>query len=256
MFSAEYGRVGARQVVTAAAAVASVALPVLLPPRFDGPEQPPNVIQPSTAAFQVWVPIFAASLGYAAHQARPSNRDSAVLRRTGWPLAAAFACTGAWAPLQRTRQDWAAQVALVGFAAGAETARRRVSAHEADPPGLDRADLLAVVPVTGMLAAWGAAAAGVNLAALLPASGLVPRGHPTVAVGDLLVLGLGAAGAAGSVPGAPLTSRTYAGTLLWALGGIALGQRRRSPSAAASAVVAAAVVLWSALRAQSRPTRG
>ena len=45
--------------------VAQVALPVLLPPRSDTRDQPPNVIQPSSAAFAVWMPIFAASLGYA-----------------------------------------------------------------------------------------------------------------------------------------------------------------------------------------------
>jgi hypothetical protein len=132
-------------VATCAAAVAQVALPVLLPPRLDTRDQPPNVIQPSSAAFAVWLPIFAASLGYAGYQALPSIREQALPRAVGWPLAAAFACAGVWAPLLRKQQYWAAQVTLLGIAGGAETARRRLAAVEATS-GLNRSQQLAVVP--------------------------------------------------------------------------------------------------------------
>jgi len=241
----------ARQWASCAAAVAQVALPALLPPRFDTRDQPPNVIQPSPATFSVWLPIFATSLGYAAYQARPSLRDQALLRTVGWPLSAAFACTGVWAPLLRKQQYWAAQVALLGIAGGAETARRRLATFEATS-GLGRGQKLAVVPVTAMLAAWGAAAAGVNLAAMLSAYRLVPPGRPTTTAGNVLVLALGAVGALGSGRRAPATSRAYVSTLLWALGGIVAGQRRRSPSAATCAALSAAAVLWSASRPATR----
>jgi hypothetical protein len=104
-----------------------------------------------------------------------------------------------------------------------------------------------------MLAAWGAAAAGVNLAAMLPAYGLVRPGRQTITAGNVLVLMLGAAGVSGSSSRAPGTTRAYAGTLLWAFGGIIAGQRRRSPSAAVSAAVSAAAVLWPAIRPAWRP---
>ena len=240
-----------RQWASCAAAVAQVALPTLLPPRFDTRDQPPNVIQPSPATFAVWLPIFATSLGYAAYQARPSLRDQALLRTVGWPLSAAFACTGVWAPLLRKQQYWAAQVALIGIAGGAETARRRLAAFEATS-GLERGQQLVVVPATGMLAAWGAAAAGVNLAAMLSAYGLVRPGRPTTTAGNVLVLALGAAGTLGSDRRAPATTRAYVGTLLWALGGIVAGQRRRSPSAAICAALSGAAVLVRASRPATR----
>lgn len=240
-----------RQWATCVAAVAQVALPALLPPRFDARDQPPDVIQPSPATFAVWLPIFATSVGYAAHQARPSLRDQALPRTVGWPLATAFACTGVWAPLLRKQQYWAAQLALLGIAAGAETARRRLAAVETTS-GLTRSEQRAVVPATAMLAAWGAAAAAVNLAAMLSAYGLVRPGRPTTIAGNVLVLALGAAGAVGSSPRAPATTRAYAGTLLWAFGGIVAGQRRRAPSAALSAALAATAVLGAAGRPATR----
>lgn len=237
----------ARQVATCAAAVAQVALPALLPPRFERGHEPPEVIQPSPATFAVWLPVFASSLAYAGQQARPTLRDAPLPRSVGWPLAAAYACTGVWAPLLRARRYWAAQVALLGLAAGADTARRRLVAVEASS-GLDRAQCLAVVPTTGMLAAWGAAAAGVNLASMLQAYGLVRPGRQAVTAGNALVLALGGLGALGSDPRAPATSRVYAGTLLWALGGIVARQRTRFPSAAACAVLSGLAVVRAVTR--------
>jgi hypothetical protein len=135
----------------------------------------------------------------------------------------------------------------LGIAGRAETARRRLTAFEASNR-LDRAQQLVVVPVTGMLAAWAAAAAGVNLAATLRAYGLLQPGRQTTTAGNVLVLALGAAGALGTDPRAPATTKAYAGTLLWALSGIIAGQRRRSPPAALSAAASVATILRSATR--------
>lgn len=238
----------ARQLATVAAAAAQVILPVVLSPRFDGADQPPNVIQPADYTFAIWFPIFAGSLGYAGYQARPVARDRPVLRRVGWPLAAAFACTGAWAPLLRRRRYWSAQAALIGIATGAEVARRRLV--EAEVRGLARAEMLAVVPPTAMLAGWGAAAAGVNLAAMLTAYGVVRPGWQSTATGAAALVALGVSGtdalrADGRSATATATARTYGGTLLWALAGVMAGQRKRSPAAAAAAASAAAPVVWS-----------
>ena len=52
-------------------------------------------------AFGVWAPIYAGSLVYAADSLRPSRRGTPLLRRTGWPAAAAYALAGTWVRLQR-----------------------------------------------------------------------------------------------------------------------------------------------------------
>lgn len=242
-----------RQLATCAAATAQAVLPLVLGPRFDGADQPPNVIQPADYTFAIWFPNFAGSLGYAGYQARPAARDRPVLRRVGWPLAAAFACTGVWAPLLRQRRYWSAQAALIGIAAGAEVARRRLA--EAEAAGLTRAEQLAVAPATGMLAGWGAAAAGVNLAAMLTAYGVVRPGRQSTATGAAALLALGASGAgalrAGRRP-TGATGRVYGGTLLRALAGVVAGQRKRSPAAAVAAAVAAVPVVWSLSSAPGR----
>jgi hypothetical protein len=102
-------------------------LPALLPPRFDGRDQPPNVIQPSSATFIIWLRSSRPRSATPA-TSRPSLREQPV-PHLGWPLAAAFACTGLWAPLLRKHQYWAAHVALLA-SRGAETARRRLTAFE------------------------------------------------------------------------------------------------------------------------------
>ncbi len=228
-----------RQVAGVAAAAAQILLPTLLGPRFDEDEQPPDVVQPAQYTFGVWLPIFAASAGYAGLQARPGTRESDLARTIGWPLAAAFASTGVWAPLVRTGRYWSAQTALLAIAAFAELARRRLADGAAGNG--DRAFVLTSRVTAGMLAAWGLSAAGVNAAAMLVAKGLVPNGRAATTTGVGLLVGLGAAGAAGTAAtrnADPTVSRVYAATLLWALTGVAVGQRKRSPAAAIAATAA------------------
>ncbi len=152
------------------------AAPHLVGSAFAEDEQPPNVVQPAPYTFAVWLPIFASSLGYAGLQARESGRDDELMRAIGWPLAGAFASTGVWAPLVRTGKYWSAQAALVGIAAVAETARRRVG--RAGPPTTDRAVDAASTLTAGMLAAWGVTATGVNLASMLASKGVTPGWEP------------------------------------------------------------------------------
>lgn len=229
----------ARQVLTVAGAVGQVVLPTLLAPRFDEGEQPPNVLSPAPAAFAVWLPIFVSSLAHASFQAMPGRREDPVLRTVGGPAALAYAATAAWAPLVRGRRYWAAQGALFVIGGAAEVARRRLAAAEAN--GLHPADVRrAVVPSVAMFAAWGAAASAVNLGAMLVGEGPVPRGGPARVTGTVLTLAASATAvkAATAAPGGVDTSvaRTYLATIAWALGGIAVGQRRHSPAVAASAV--------------------
>jgi len=233
-----------RQVLTCVAAAAQVLLPTFYGPRFDREDGPPNVIQPAAYAFTVWFPIFASSIGYAGYQARGSVRSNDVWRAVGWPLAGAFAATGIWAPLVRSGRFWSAQIALGAIAALAETGRRRIARAEmADQ--LSTAEVVAVAPAAGMLAAWGQAACGVNLAAMLVENGIVPAGHKAAATGVVLLAALGTLGTS-AVAGPGRTSvvtRFYAGTLLWAFVGVVVGQLRRARSAAVAAAGAALTML-------------
>lgn len=234
-----------RQAVTLTAAIAQTALPVLLMPSFDRDKQPPDVMQPADWTFAVWGPIFATSIVHGLDQARPSRSDDAALRATGWSLAAGYACTAVWAPLVATRRYWAAQSALIGLAILSEVSRRRVAAA-AEAGQLAASDRLVLVPGSSMLAAWGSAAATVNLAAMLVGERVVPVGAPATA------LGTAATGAAGGLlallsaatPGgrSSLSARVHTATSVWGLVGIALGQRTRSRPVALAAAAAAVTV--------------
>jgi hypothetical protein len=235
---------------TVVGAVGQVVLPVVLLPRFRRDAEPPDVMQPAPYTFGIWFPIFATSLVEAAVQARPSQRTDPVLREVGGPFALAMLSAAVWAPLVATRRDWAAQAALAGIALFGEQARRRLAdteARNALTPGARRL----LVPPVSMLAGWGAAATVVNLAAMLVGEGPVRPGRPATATGVGLTLAVGgiAATATASTGGAgSATARAYAATVLWALAGIVVGQRRSSPPVAVAAGLAAAPVLVAALR--------
>lgn len=228
----------ARQVATVVGALAQAALPTVLLPRVRDDLRPPAVAQPAPWAFTIWLPIYAASAAHAVRQARPTLRADPLLRGVGWPLATAFLSVGAWAPLVYRRRYWAAQAALAGTALLAGAARARVSRAPtgAVPPSL--------ALTTGLLAGWGAAACGVNLASLLVGAGPVPAGRPATATGTAIALALGALGAVTlPAPASTTTQRVYGATLLWALAGVADGRRRASPPVAAAAALAAVPVL-------------
>lgn len=238
-----------RQAFTCVAAAGQVLLPTVYGPRFRGEDTPPNVIQPAPYAFAVWFPIFASSIAYAVQQARGPARTRDVWRAAGWPLAGAFAAAGLWAPLARSGRVWGAQAALTALAVLAGRGRRRIAQAEA-AGGLSGAEVAVAAPTAGMLAAWGQAACGVNLAAVLVERGIVPAGPKAATVGATLLAGLGALGAraAAGPERASVSSRTYVGTLLWAFAGVMVGQRRRSRSAVAAAAAAAVVLLAAGIR--------
>ncbi|MHA7141211.1 hypothetical protein [Arthrobacter sp. Bz4] len=245
----------ARQVITCGAAAAQVLLPTLYGPRFRGENAPPNVIQPAPYTFTVWFPIFASSIAYAAHQARGPASTRDIWRAAGWPLAGAFAATGIWAPLVRSGKFWTGQGALVAIAVLAETGRRRIAQAELRGE-LSAAEIMAAAPAAGMLAAWGQAACGVNLAAILVSNRIVPAGPKAATAGAALLAGLGVLGtrAALAPEHTSISSRFYTGTLLWAFAGVIIGQRRRSWSAAATAAGAATAILAVTARNRSEPS--
>ena len=223
-------------------------LPAPILPRVRRDLQPPNVAQPAPWAFVIWLPVYAAAAAHAARQARPALRADPVLRDAGWPLAAAYLCIGGWAPLLQRQQYWAAQGALTGAAVFAGTARRRLdrTAEDSIPASMALS--------SGLLAGWGAAACGVNLASMVVGLGPVPTGRPATLTGAATALALGGLGAATlPVRATTLTERTYVVALLWALAGVADGQRRTSASTAAAAVIAAVPVVRRLLPRAARP---
>lgn len=240
-----------RQGLTVVGAVAQVAMPTLLLPRVRRTIEPPDVVQPAPWTCPVWLPIYATSLAYAAHQARPAQRTDPVLREIGWPLGVAFAINGIWAPLVATRRYWAAQSALVEIGAAAGIARRRLTAAEREgrvTRGLRR---YAVAPTAG-LSAWGTAAAAVNLASVIAAYAPVRgrRATDILAVATMAVVGAASTLAVrGAGPASP-TATCYGATVLWAVVGVAAGQRRRSRPAAHAAVGAAVPLVAALVRAR------
>lgn len=238
-----------RQILTCVAAATQVLLPTFYGPRFRGEDAPPNVIQPAAYTFTVWFPIFASSAGYAVYQARASERTQEIWREAGWPLAGAFAVTGLWAPLARSGRFWSAQAALTVLAVLAETGRRRIARAETKNQ-LNTTQVAMAAPAAGMLSAWGQAACGVNLAAMLVSQGIIPAGPKSAAAGAALLAALGTLGAR-AVAGPErrsVSSRTYAGTLVWAFAGVVIGQRHRSKSAVVTAAVGALTILTVGVR--------
>ncbi|MGY1619554.1 hypothetical protein ACI797_22655 [Geodermatophilus sp. SYSU D00691] len=237
------------RLAVAAAAVGQVALPSLLARRLatvTGPVVPDTRVMPAAGTFAIWGPVFASSLGFAAYQAGGSRP---LPPRLGWAPVAAFGSTAVWAPLVATRRFWAAQLALTGIAGAAGTAWRRVNAVERTR-GLDSAERWLVAPPFSLLAGWGAAATGVNLVAMLKARGIGATGRAERSTATAAVTALGALGAAAVRAGdaRTLTARLLGAIVLWALGGIAAGQRRRPVAAGVAA--AAAVPTLVALRSR------
>ena len=232
----------ARQAIALIAATAQTALPILLTPSFPRDEQPPNVMQPADYTFAVWVPIFATSIVHAVDQVRPGRSTDPALRATDWSLAAGYACTAAWAPLVASRRHWAAQSALLALAAAGEIARRRAAAS--DRAGLlTTTDRIAMVPSAAMLSAWGSSAATVNLTAMLVDRGIVRPGRPATVLGTVATAAAGIllASQSAATPGGrhTLSARIHGVASIWALAGIAVGQRTRSRPVALAAVAAA-----------------
>ncbi len=236
----------ARQVATVAGAVGQVILPTVSLPRLRRDLPVPDVAQPAPYAFAAWLPIYATTVAYAGFQARRSRREVPLLRDIGVPLAGSMLSTATWAPFLRRQNYWGAQVALIGTAVFAEQARGRLAAATSSSGLNDRQRARLAVPV-GLQAGWGAAAAAVNLAAMLVDRGPIRIRHAPTATGVVTVAAVGALAAARIRSSPPATSTVYASTVLWALAGIVIGQARRRPKVAVSAATALLSVVGAAL---------
>jgi hypothetical protein len=238
-------RPAARDVVILGAAVAQVVLPATLPPRVRARLDAivPDVVQPTNATFTIWLPIFASSLALPTRQLLPQTWRSTAVDDLGWGPAAPFASTALWALCIRTERYRAAQLALFSIALTAELTRRRLASMEV-PGQLDNADWFIAAPATSMLAGWGAAASGVNLAALIATELPVTEPKARRALAAVAVSGLGALAAASGRATSParVSTRWYTATVLWALAGIAA--RRPTDPLLAALSTAAALTVW------------
>lgn len=203
----------------------------------DGPANPVN---PPGPAFAIWGLLFPAALLYAAYQAAPRRAAEPLLRRVGWPTAAAFAVTAAWVALSQ----------LVGIspAADAGFSAAVLAGYLTALARLGPASPRVVAAAVGLSAGWLTVALGVNVAAAVLAGGYAPA--PVVAVAVVA-----AAGAAGVVVGRAAGSRWYAGPVAWGLAWVAGGNLAAGgePAVAVAAGLAAVLVVAAALPPARRP---
>ncbi len=197
----------ARSLALAGACTAFVTVPLLGPllGRGEQTKRYDTVITPPDYAFVIWAPIFAGCALSTIGQCLPSGRSHPVSRRSGWPLAGAYAMNTAWSLAAQGDRFIATPVLLpaaAAFAAAAHTRLQRVTATSA---------WTAVTPAsTGLLLGWTALASTVNLAAAKIASGAGRTAPRTVAASTAGLLAASGAVAAG-------VSRSRRGTLSLAL---------------------------------------
>lgn len=213
-------------------------------------EGPPSPVEPAGYAFGVWGVIFSLSLLFAVYQALPANRESAALRRVGWPVAGAFLCTGLWSVFVSLRQLGFAQGMLIGIFAFLLVAYLRLA--RSDPGALGRAERWLVSSTVGNFLGWVTAANAVSLASEAVRRGFVDAGGlgETLVGASLLICGgllaAAVAGAGGSGP--PQAYLTFALTVLWALAAVVVAQYDASLVTTGAAVVAALPVVVALLR--------
>lgn len=210
-----------------------------------------SLITPAGYAFTIWGVIFAGSLAWAVHQALPAQRVRELHRRTGWPLAAAFAGNAVWEvlfPLLGVSWPVGPAVLLVAIVVATAVAWARL--QDVRTEGLDR---WLPPALAGLLLGWVCVAAAVQVASAGVALGAPATGGPARlwAVFAVVVVAVLAAALV-------LWARTAAGpfalAVVWGLVAIAVDGGPSVVTVAAlgaAAAVAGAVVV----RAVTRPDR-
>jgi hypothetical protein len=183
-----------RSLVLAGACAAFVAVPNLgaLFGAGEQTERYDTAITPPDYAFAVWGPIFASCAASTVGQCLPGGRDAAISRRTGWPLAGAYAVNAAWS-LAAQRDRFGLTPYLLPVAAGLAAA-----AHVRVQRSPQASGLAGVTPVsTGLLLGWTTLASAINVVAAR-ADRDRPRVVTAATAGLLAVSAAVAAGVAGS----------------------------------------------------------
>lgn len=210
-----------------------------------------SLITPAGYAFSIWAVIFAGSLAWAVWQLLPAQRGREIHRRTGWPLAAAFAANAAWEvlfPLVGVTLP-VLPVVVIGVVVAA-TALAWARLQDVRTTGLER---LLPTAVTGLLLGWVSVAAAVNVASAgvaldAPATGELARVWAVFALALVAVL------AGALVLWADAAAGPLALAAAWGLVAVAVDGGPTTVSVAALSA-AAAVVVALAVRVATRPDR-
>jgi hypothetical protein len=192
-------------------------------------EESDSRVLPADWAFGIWFPVYAGSLAYAVETARPSRRHDPLLRRTGWPAAAACALAGSWVRL-RPRQQVPVVVATVVAAAVAHA-----RAGDADATERDR---WTVQRPLGLFAGWLTLAAVAASTEVLLAEGVRPGPRAADAWG--VAMTAAAAAIAATVTRQVPSSRGYPAAVTWGLAATAVRNATRGRRLPAVAGVLAA----------------
>ncbi|MCZ2803514.1 hypothetical protein O2W18_00170 [Modestobacter sp. VKM Ac-2983] len=209
-----------------------------------------SLVTPAGWAFSIWGLIFAGSLAWAVYQALPAQREREVHRRTGWPLAIAFAGNAVWEVVFPLGGAWqyVATVLIFGITAATAVAYVRLQTVPAD--GLAR---LLPRATAGLLLGWLTVASVAAVGSAGVSLGLSPD---TLAAQAWAVAALvTVAGIAAAVLlGSHVAAGPFAAAVIWGLLGIAAAE---GPQQVAVAAISAAAVVLVALagRALTRTDR-
>ena len=241
----------ADRVRQAAAALAVVALVVARIPGVIGSvtgreigdvaDVEPTAFLPAGYAFSIWGLIYLAMLAYALYQAWPGRGAVPLLRRTGWPVAAASAAAAAWG-FAYTAGAYALSLGLMAAALVALVAAF-VGVARSEPLG--RQETWRVRVPVSLFFGWITVASIANAADVLQRAGwdgfgLADATWAVVMIGVALLVTLFVLAWRGG-------DLAYAGVLVWGL--VAIAVRQPAPMApvalgAAAVIAAASVVLW------------
>lgn len=235
----------ARSLALGTAAAALVLVPTLGPllvSEGEGTERYDTVITPPDYAFAIWAPIFAGCAANAAQHAAPRQAVSTTNRRSGWPLAGAYALNALWSVAAQSDRFRLTPAILPAAAGCAALAYRRL--QDDAPTGAAR-----LAPAsTGLLLGWTALASTVNLAAGAALAGASPTGRGTIALSTAGVLGV-AATVAATVARSRQGFLPLAGAATWGLATTALTPGRPRAVRLGTALGAALVAGVAAFRA-------
>jgi hypothetical protein len=210
--------------------------------RGERTERYDTAITPPDYAFAVWAPIFACCAASTVAQCRPGGRGDPVSRRTGWPLAGAYALNAGWSLAAQTDRFALTPYLLPAATALAATAHVRL---QRTPPDSHLGTVTSAG--AGLLLGWTVLASAVNIVAAR-ADRDAPRVVAAATAGLLVVSATVAAAAARSRRGRlPLVLAST-----WGLGTLA-GMRSR-PAGVRAAAALGAVTIGAA--ATSRKARG
>jgi MFS family permease len=194
-------------------------------------------VEPIYWAFFIWFLIYAACIVYGIYQALPTERESEVLRRIGFPTASAFLGVTVYALVaQFGGSDWILIAIFVWILAALLSAFFRLTEYQ---PSLTRTERYTVRVPISLLTGWVSLAILVNLASALKTSGIVQSG--TVETAFSVTMLLIACVVASFIIFRGRGNGWYALPVIWGLIGVVVANFLRQPNlvvAVAAGVVA------------------